>query len=125
MKDELDLVLLKAALEGALYLLLLLHGFFVAPRIVARIRARTRRGLWPAAGMAFLWALGWTMLAAPLLLRGYGEPIYPTWVGPGALSYSGSYICSPSFGDGMTVSYGSGRSKWRQTSGGLGRSIRS
>jgi hypothetical protein len=105
MSVELKRVLLKAAAETALYLSLVLYGFFLAPWIVARIRARTPRRFLRAVTMALLWALGWTILAAPFLLRGYGYPLYSTWVGPGALSWSGPYLCSPSFSSGLTVSY--------------------
>jgi hypothetical protein len=105
MDKELHLVPRKAALETALYLFLLFYGFFVAPwaaesnpvGIFSRIRH--------AGFVAVLWVQGWTFLAAPAVLWGYGEPIYSTWSGPGALSSSGPYLCSLSSGPGMTVSY--------------------
>ena len=32
-----------------------------------------------------------TAVMAPLLLAGYGEPLFSTWQGPGALSYSSAF----------------------------------
>jgi hypothetical protein len=105
MNNELRLVPLKAVLETALYLLLLIYGFFLAPWIAASIRAQIQRRILRAGSVAVLWAVGWTIVATPNLMWGYGEPIYSTWSGPGALSSSGPYLCSMSYGPGLTVSY--------------------
>ena len=48
--------------------------------------------------------IGFWLMALPLILLNYGLPLFSTWVGPGALSYS-TGMRSASFGSGMTVSY--------------------
>ena len=105
MNNELRLVPLKAAGETALYLLLLVYGFFAAPWMAIGAPAQSGGRIWNAVHVGLLWASGWTILAVPVLVWGYGEPIYSTWAGPGALSASGPYMCSLSSGPGLTVSY--------------------
>jgi uncharacterized membrane protein (DUF485 family) len=53
---------------------------------------------------ALSWGIGWTLLIWPLLLLDYGAPIYSTWAGPGALSWSTPHL-PVSFGPGLTISY--------------------
>ena len=105
MNNELRLVPLKAAGETALYLLLLIYGFFAAPWMATGAPAQTGGRISNAVYVGLLWSAGWTILAVPVLIWGYGEPIYSTWSGPGALSSSGPYMCSLSSGPGLTVSY--------------------
>lgn len=105
MRNELSLVRLKLSLESAFYLLLLIYVFWGGPWIAGWIQGRTSKLSWYLVCVGLLWALGWTIVASPLLLAGYGEPIYSTWAGPGAMSYSGPYFGQPSFGNGVTISY--------------------
>ena len=105
MNDELGRVPLKVAGETTLYLLLLVYGFFAAPWLADKASASICARLVNAGHVGVLWATGWTILAAPILLWGYGEPIYSTWSGPGGFSSSGPYMCSLSSGPGLTVSY--------------------
>ena len=105
MRTELRLIPLKAASEASLYVLLLAYVLFGAPWIAARVQTKTTKRIWYLGCLGLLWAVGWTIMAAPLLAAGYGEPIYSTWAGPGAMSYSGPYFGKTSFGNGMTISY--------------------
>ena len=103
MARELDLVAVKTALELALYVALLLWGFFGIRWFRSKlIGGSDRRLRWFAAGVAS-WIIPWTFAASPLLLLGYGNPLFTNWMGPGALSWSTGYPIS--WSPGLSVSY--------------------
>lgn len=93
-------LLLLAGLQG---MCLSLKVKEVEPRVYGRLAGPTvgpRRRLVFASSA---WMVGWTLFSLPLLMWGYGQPLYSDWLGPGADVWStGGSIAS---GSGLTVSY--------------------
>jgi hypothetical protein len=94
----------KAACEAALYLVILAYIFFGWDRLkrtpLARRRSRGRLLL----TTVFAWTLLWMIAGLPLLIWGYGTPLFTNCVGPGALSSSGVFLgAAPPYSS--TVSY--------------------
>ena len=92
MRRDLDALPGKAALEACLYLALLAYVFFgwgwLKRSLLARGRKRGRLLMAHVLGWLGLWLIAST----PLLLWGYGTPLFTNCVGPGALSSSGMYL---------------------------------
>jgi hypothetical protein len=104
MQRELQALPRKAGLEAGLYLGLLGYVFFGWGRLqqVVLARRRSRGRVLMAAGLG--WTLLWIIAGLPLLLWGYGTPLFTNCVGPGALSCSGVFLGrAPAYG--LTVSY--------------------
>jgi hypothetical protein len=91
MVRELRLGVSKATFELLFYGGLWLLAAAGLPRLIRAIagRAATRCRWALAVGLAGV--LFPTAALAPYLLAGYGEPLFSTWQGPGALSYSGPF----------------------------------
>lgn len=103
MAQELRLVPTKTYLEVGLYIILLAQAFFGAPWLIAKFLANKDSRFWAYWCQALSWAIACTIAFLPLLIDGYGKPLYSTWVGQGARSYSVPYsVISP--GNGLTVS---------------------
>ena len=92
MRRDLDALPGKAALEACLYLALLAYVFFgwgwLKRRLLAQGRTRGRLVMAHVLGWLGLWLIA----GAPLLLWGYGTPLFTNCMGPGALSSSGMYL---------------------------------
>jgi hypothetical protein len=104
MARELDLAPLKTGLELALYVTLLVWGFFGA-RWFRALLLSANAG-WSRAFVvagALSWMVGWAIAVAPLVICDYGRPPFTDWMGPGALSWSTGHPVS--WGSGLTVSY--------------------
>ena len=92
MRRDLDALPGKAALEACLYLALLAYVFFgwgwLKRGLLAQGRTRGRLLMAHVSG----WLGFWLIAGAPLLLWGYGTPLFTNCMGPGALSSSGIYL---------------------------------
>ena len=92
MRRDLDALPGKAALEACLYLALLAYVFFgwgwLKRGLLAQGRKRGRLLMAHVLGWLGLWLIA----GAPLLLWGYGTPLFTNCMGPGALSSSGMYL---------------------------------
>lgn len=72
------------------------------PRLARAIAGPTAtRGRW-AQAVGVAGALLPTVALAPYLCSGYGEPLFSTWQGPGALSYSGPFPQTAPLGRSIT-----------------------
>lgn len=102
MAQELRMVPRKAAFEIGFYAALwALWGALsrLRRRLLGPDSTRWRR----SAALGVSWALMITTVMAPLLLAGYGEPLFSTWQGPGALSYSSAFGSTvPNWGPSFT-----------------------
>jgi len=102
MAQQLRLAPWKAGFEIGFYAALwaLWSGLaLLRRRLAGPDAARWRRSAAPGVS----WALMITAVMAPLLLAGYGEPLFSTWQGPGALSYSSAFGSSvPEWGPSFT-----------------------
>lgn len=104
MGRELAALPAKAALEACLYVSLLAYVFFGwgGLKRVVLAKGRTRGRLLVANVLG--WLMLWLIAGAPLLLWGYGTPLFTNCVGPGALSCSSfSLGRAPAYSS--TVSY--------------------
>lgn len=92
MRRDLDALPGKAALEACLYLALLAYVFlgwgWLKRALLAQGRSRGRLLIAHVLGWLGLWLIA----GAPLLLWGYGTPLFANCMGPGALSSSGMYL---------------------------------
>jgi hypothetical protein len=104
MDNEFRLIPTKTILESLLYLSLLVYALYGSSWLTDKIVAEKKGPLAAFVTKTILWMVAWTIASSPLLVGGYGEPLYSTWIGPGALSYSGPYWRISS-GCGLTVSY--------------------
>lgn len=104
MRRELEALPGKAAQEAGLYSGLLWYIFFGWGRLerVFIARGRTRGRLLTARVSG--WVILWLIAGMPLLLWGYGTPVFTNCVGPGALSASGISL-GQAPGYSSTVSY--------------------
>lgn len=92
MSAELRSVPLKFAFEMIFYIFLLVYVFFLAPRLSAALRNREGRRLSRFFSKLLPGALFFVLVAAPLLIWGYGYGGFTNLVGPDAMSYSGPYF---------------------------------
>jgi hypothetical protein len=104
MRRELEALPVKAALEACLYISLLAYVFFgwgrLKEALLAKAGSRGRLLLAHVLG----WTTLWLIAGLPLLVWGYGTPLFTNCVGPGALSSSGLYLGrAPAYSS--TVSY--------------------
>lgn len=106
MREELELVPAKTALETCLYLTvfsLIFRGpsWLVNRRRFFPMRSSSWRNFWAAtvSGTVCFW-----IMSLPFIIFHYGHPLFSTWIGPGAMSYSVGSVPS-SYGPGMTISY--------------------
>jgi hypothetical protein len=104
MHQELAAFPIKAVLEVFLYVSLLAYVFFgwgwLKQALLAKGHSRGRLLMAHVLGWLGLWLIA----GAPLLLWGYGTPLFTNCVGPGALSASGIYLGqAPAYS--FTVSY--------------------
>jgi uncharacterized membrane protein (DUF485 family) len=104
MARELKLAPIKTISESVLYLVLLSLALFAPHWLAAKLLRRRRSYLGNRLIVFFVAITGWTIAIFPLLFFNYGTSVYTTWVGPGALSYSGPYY-NVSFEQGDTISY--------------------
>lgn len=106
MREELELVPAKTALETCLYLAvfsLISSGpsLLVNRRRFLPMCSTSWRNFWAAtvSGTVCFW-----IMSLPFILFHYGHPLFSTWIGPGAMSYSVGSVPA-SYGPGMTISY--------------------
>jgi hypothetical protein len=102
MDRELRLGARKAAFELLFYGSLWILAMTGLPRIARAMGgAAPTRGRW-AAAVGTATALFPTAALAPYLIAAYGEPLFSTWRGPGALSYSGPFPPTAALGTSIT-----------------------
>ena len=94
----------KAVLEACLYIVALLAFLLAIPALSRRLSLRAVSVRRRFVGMGALGTAVGIILFSPYLVAGYGGSAYTNWVGPGAYSYSGSYL-RVSQHAGETVSY--------------------
>ena len=104
MRRELEALPVKAVLETCLYLAILAYVFFgwgwLNRILLAKKHHRGRLLMVQVLG----WLVLWLIASAPLLLWGYGTPLFTNCLGPGALSSSGIYLGrAPAYSS--TISY--------------------
>ena len=107
MREELELVPVKTALETVLVfdgILLDLPGAILAGQstpVLSHVQRTSWRNFWAAtaSGTVCFW-----IMSLPFIIFNYGHPLFSTWIGPGAMSYSVGSVPS-SYGPGMTISY--------------------
>jgi hypothetical protein len=104
MQRQLEALPRKAALEAALYLGILAYVFFGWGRLKGAFLARRRRRERLLLATVLNWTLLWVIAGLPLLVWGYGTPLFTNCVGPGALSSSGIFLgWAPAYSS--TISY--------------------
>lgn len=95
----------KAIIEAVFYALIIGYIFFWARWLQRQIVPPDSNLAWLMAFGALFWIGGWTLATCPLQAFSYGESIFTTWAGPGALSWSGPYFGAPTGLAGETISY--------------------
>lgn len=95
----------KSVLEALFYGIVLAYVIGLVPWLRRSFNRRYPSWISAALREEVYWIGGWTLFLGPLLLLGYGESLYTTWAGPGALSYSGPYLGLPTGQGGETLAY--------------------
>jgi hypothetical protein len=105
MREELELVPIKTVLEITLYLIAFLLIFWGPSGLIKMRFLPAFKPFWRQfwAGTISGAMCFWIMIM-PLIMLNYGYPLFSTWIGPGALSYSTGTV-PISYGGGLTVSY--------------------
>lgn len=91
MRRELEALPRKALLELLLYLACLAYACFGMGPMRRTLQGANPGRLRGAAAEALVWVSLWYILAMPLILWGYGTPLFTNCLGPGALSWSGPW----------------------------------
>ena len=104
MQRQLKRLPTKAGLEAALYLVIIAYVFYVWGWLKLGLLTERPTRIRVLGAEILGWTVLWLIIALPLLLWGYGTPLFSNCLGPGALSSSGIFLgAGPAFSS--TVSY--------------------
>lgn len=104
MRRELNSLPTKAGLEAALYLVIIGYVFYVWDWLKLALLTERPTRIRVLGAEILGWTVLWLIMALPLLLWGYGTPLYTNCLGPGALSCTKIFLgAAPAYS--LTVSY--------------------